>query len=98
MPVSYRDDQGLTVQSKIIIDSITYVITATAFRRMGLLDIECIGEWELMAMKSVWGFGNAKVFTNGSLVNFLPQGARSNWFGLSRWGINYGKMALCATS
>lgn len=46
MPVSYRDAQALTVQSKIIIDSITYVITSMGFPQDGLVEIECIGEWE----------------------------------------------------
>lgn len=46
MPVDYRDAQGFTVQSKIIIDGITYVITAMGFPQDGLVDIECIGEWE----------------------------------------------------
>jgi hypothetical protein len=46
IPVSYRDAQGFTVRSKIIIDGITYVITAMSFPQDDLVEIECIGEWE----------------------------------------------------
>jgi len=45
-PEVYRHNGTLQITGKIVIDGRTYVITKVSYPDKGLVDVECIGEWE----------------------------------------------------